>query len=362
MIKNFFTVVLLLSSLAFFCQEITKNELSLVFIGDFMGHKDQIDAAYDSITDTYDYYNAFMYMQHSLSDADLTIGNLEVTLGVKPYSGYPQFSSPASYASAIKNAGVDVLVTSNNHSCDKGKVGVEKTIQILDSLNIQHTGTFISLKEKEKQTPLIIEKNGFKIAIINYTYGTNGIDPTPPNVVNYIEEETIKADIEKAKAAKVDEIIAFVHWGKEYKNLPDDYQKKWFNFFKQNGVTTVIGAHPHVVQPMQHNLIDDSFIAYSLGNFVSHQRTFPRDGGAILKLILTKQQGEIMIKNAEYKLTWVYEPIENGKKQYYVLPVSDYEDFPEFFSKKKDYDKMMRYTNHARKLLKKENLNVTEYK
>lgn len=360
--KKLFTITLLFFSLVSLCQEDTKNELSLIFIGDFMGHKAQIDAAYDATTKTYDYYNSFMYMKHSLSDADFTLGNLEVTLGVKPYSGYPQFSSPASFASAIKDAGVDVLVTSNNHSCDKKKVGLEKTIRILDSLNIKHTGTFISPEEKEKQTPFILEKNGFKIAILNFTYGTNGIPPTAPNVVNYIKEETIKADIKKAKEAKVDKIIALMHWGKEYKDLPDSYQKKWFNFLKANGVTTVVGAHPHVVQPMKHNLIDDSFIAYSLGNFVSHQRTFPRDGGAILKLTLTKKDEKVAIKNAQYKLTWVYTPIENGKKQYYVLPVSDYEYFPEFFTKKKDYDKMMRFTNHVRKLLKKENLNVTEYK
>ena len=115
------------------------NELSLLFIGDFMGHLDQINAAYDKVSGSYNYDSTFKKITPILSDADVTIGNLEVTLGVTPYSGYPQFSSPPAYAAAIKKSGVDVLVTANNHSCDKRKKGVEKTIAILDSLNIGHT-------------------------------------------------------------------------------------------------------------------------------------------------------------------------------------------------------------------------------
>lgn len=360
--KQFLIVFLCTAWFFSFSQELKEQKISLIFIGDFMGHKDQIDAAYDSYTKTYDYYGSFLYMKKYLSDADFTLGNLEVVLGVKPYSGYPQFSSPPAYAEAIKDAGVDVLVTANNHSCDKYRKGVEKTIQVLDSLDIKHTGTFISSTKKETQTPLILEKNGIRIAIINYTYGTNGIPPTKPNVVNYLDEDVIRADIKKAKELEVDDIIAFVHWGAEYKNLPNADQKKWFKFFKQNGVRIVIGAHPHVLQPMKHNLIDDSFVAYSLGNFVSHQRTFPRDGGAILKFNLVKRGGKVYVDKPEYKLTWVYEPIENGQKQYYVLPVSEYEHFSDFFYKKKDYDKMIRFANHARKLLGKENENVSEYK
>lgn len=337
-----------------------KNKISLLFIGDFMGHKAQINAAFNKDTNTYNYHDSFMYIQRSLSAPDISIGNLEVVLGIKPYSGYPQFSSPVSYATAIRDAGVDILVTSNNHSCDKRKKGLEKTIKVLDSLDIKHTGTFISPEEKEKTSPLIINKNGFKIALLNYTYGTNGIKPTPPNVVNYLDKKVIVQDVEKARKANVDKIIAFVHWGKEYKNLPDAYQKTWFEFLKSVGINTVVGAHPHVVQPMK--LEKETFIAYSLGNFISHQRTFPRDGGAILKLEFIKEKGKVILDNAKYKLTWVYSPIEYGKKRYYVLPVSEFEDFPDFFAEKKDYEKMIRFAKHVRELLGKENINVTEYK
>ena len=346
-----------------------EDEISLLFIGDFMGHMDQIKAAYNKKTKLYEYDSCFSKIKPILSNADVTLGNLEVTLGVKPYSGYPQFSSPPSYASAIKNAGVDIVTTSNNHSCDKRKKGVERTIKILDSLNIGHTGTFINSVEKTKNPAYVIEKNNFKIAVISYTYGTNSIKPTPPNVVNYLDKETIKKDVNYINSkVSPDQIIAFVHWGLQYKNLPNKEQKEMFAYFKSLGVNIVIGAHPHVLQPMKwtkptkENPKED-LVVYSLGNFVSHQRTFPRDGGAVLKLSLTKDKDKkIHIKKADYLLTWVYEPVVNGKKEYYVLPADAYAKKPASFAKKKDYDKMMRFIKHARTLLGKHNVHVNEYK
>ena len=136
----------------------SSSEVSLLFIGDFMGHLDQINAAYNKSLGVYNYNPTFNKIAPILNDADVTIGNLEVTLGVRPYSGYPRFSSPASYASAIKQSGVDVLVTANNHSCDKNKKGLERTIAVLDSLNIGHTGTFVSEKSKLVSPAYVIEK------------------------------------------------------------------------------------------------------------------------------------------------------------------------------------------------------------
>lgn len=341
-----------------------KNELKLLFIGDFMGHMDQINAAFNKDTKTYDYDDCFAPVKPLLSDADVTIGNIEVTLGIKPYSGYPQFSSPPSYASAIKNAGVDVLTTANNHSCDKGKRGLERTINILDSLAIGHTGTFINKEQKDASPAYIIDQNGIRLAIINFTYGTNEIPPTHPNIVNYLDKETVKNDIEAAKKMNPDEIIAFVHWGYQYKDLPNNDQKEMFDFFKENGVNIVIGAHPHVLQPMHWKksteTTQESLVVYSLGNFVSHQRTFPRDGGAVFELTLQKNEEGISIKDANYTLTWVHEPVIEGKKHYYILPVKEYENRPEYFTLKKDYDKMMRFVKHARSLLGRENQNISE--
>ena len=345
----------------------SSSEVSLLFIGDFMGHLDQINAAYNKSLGVYNYNPTFNKIAPILNDADVTIGNLEVTLGVRPYSGYPRFSSPASYASAIKQSGVDVLVTANNHSCDKNKKGLERTIAVLDSLNIGHTGTFVSEKSKLVSPAYVIEKNNIKIAILNYTYGTNGISPGQPNVVNYLEKETIAKDVMIVKSMEnLDQIIAFVHWGDQYKSLPNDTQKNWFDYFRSLGVNIVIGSHPHVLQPMEWqpktDLKKESLVVYSLGNFISHQRTFPRDGGAVLKLSLKKKPGDgVEIKSVGYHLTWVHEFRSDGKKYYDILSVKDFEENPGYFSRKKDYNKLIRFSKHARELLLKNNINVEEY-
>ena len=212
----------------------------------------------------------------------------------------------------------------------------------------------------------IIKKNNMKIALINYTYGTNEIPPTHPNIVNYLDKKTVSSDIDLIrKEVNPDQIIAFVHWGYQYQNMPNKKQLEWFEFFNSVGVNIVIGAHPHVLQPMQWehgtDYTKDRLVAYSLGNFVSHQRTFPRDGGAVLKISLIKENNNIRVKYANYHLTWVHEFISGGKKYYDILSVKDYESKPEYFSNPSHYNKLVRFAKHARELLSEHNLNILEY-
>ena len=199
------------------------DTLRLLFVGDLMQHQGQINAARTSTG--YDYSTCFAYVKEEIKKADLSIANLEVTLGGKPYKGYPAFSAPDEFLTAIHDAGFNVLVTANNHSLDRGKSGLERTIQLIDSLKVPHAGTYINADEREKKYPLVLEKNGFRIALLNYTYGTNGIPVTPPNIVNYIDTAIIAKDIEESKAMKPDAIIACMHWGIEYQSLPDKEQK-----------------------------------------------------------------------------------------------------------------------------------------
>ena len=170
------------------------DTLRLLFVGDLMQHQGQINAARTSTG--YDYSTCFAYVKEEIKKADLSIANLEVTLGGKPYKGYPAFSAPDEFLTAIHDAGFNVLVTANNHSLDRGKSGLERTIQLIDSLKVPHAGTYINADEREKKYPLLLEKNGFRIALLNYTYGTNGIPVTPPNIVNYIDTAIIVKDIE----------------------------------------------------------------------------------------------------------------------------------------------------------------------
>ncbi|HNF82317.1 MAG TPA: CapA family protein, partial [Cyclobacteriaceae bacterium] len=197
------------------------TRISLLFIGDVMQHDSQIKAAYNISADAYDYSSCFQFVKPYLASADLAIGNLEVTLAGSPYKGYPQFSAPDELALTLKDAGMDILVTANNHCLDRGKKGLERTVMMLDSLGILHTGTFRDTVERMNDYPLIVEKNGFKLALLNYTYGTNGIAVTKPNVVNRIDTTTIRKDMIKAKELMPDAIIVFLHWGQEYQSLPN---------------------------------------------------------------------------------------------------------------------------------------------
>jgi poly-gamma-glutamate synthesis protein (capsule biosynthesis protein) len=335
----------------------------LIFAGDVMQHSPQFNGALRA-DGVYDFEPCFRLIKGEIAAADLAIANLELPLAGKPYSGYPMFSGPDEIAMELKKTGFDVLVTANNHSCDKGAKGVERTVTMLDSFGIIHTGVFRSKEERAERYPLIVDVKNFKVAVLNYTYGTNGMS-AGAMPVNMIDSVQIIEDIETARLASPDIIIAFMHWGDEYKRYPNDEQKKLTDIFFRNGVNLVIGAHPHVVQSMEKRYTADGkcdkLVAYSLGNFVSNQSFVNTDGGAILKVNMLKDDTGVRIIRAGYNLIWVYKPKENGKTRHYILPVADYENALEkldaTFQKK-----INRFANNARTLLNKENIGVGEYR
>lgn len=341
----------------------SSNTISLLFMGDIMGHDTQINSARQS-DGSYDYTEVFKYLKTEISEADVAIANLEVTLAGPPYKGYPQFSSPDAFAIAAKDAGIDIFGTANNHAIDRRKAGIIRTINILDSLNIPHTGTFIDQQEKEATSPLLIEKNGFKLALINYTYGTNGIPVPSPTVVNIINKENIVKDIKKAKALNPDKIILFIHWGSEYQHQPNKKQTDLAAFCFKNGADIIIGSHPHVVQKSEwitDSIKNEQFITYSLGNFISNQRKRFTDGGQMIKLILEKNDSSTNIVESGFFLTWVYTPVINGKKHFHIIPCAKYELQPKFFITPEHFDKMKLFVADSRNLLNTHNNNVREY-
>lgn len=358
----FYRYVIIIFSIAFLIQiKAQTNDttsVSLLFAGDIMGHGSQIRAAYDAETNTYDYTAVFQYMKPVFSEVDFCIANLEVTLGTKPYSGYPQFSSPPALAAAIKEAGIDVLGTANNHSCDRRKKGIVRTVEILDSLKIRHLGTYKNVSEFQSQNPFILEKNNIKIALLNYTYGTNGIPVPSPTVVNLLDKKKIAEDVMLSKEQNPDFIIAFLHWGSEYQEMPNQEQQMWFDYFKSLGVSIVIGSHPHVIQPMYWDKANHNLVAYSLGNFVSNQRTQPRDGGAVFKLVLKKDKTLTYIDEASYLLTWVYKTDD----QFSILPIDTFLYQPDFFTEINDIQKFKRFYKHVNSHLKKQNSEVEEWR
>lgn len=361
-IRLAFVLTLLGTAYSLFAQDTTR--MSLLFIGDVMQHDSQIKAAYNVSAKAYDYSACFQFVKPYLASADLAIGNLEVTLAGSPYKGYPQFSAPDELALTLKDAGLDILVTANNHCLDRGKKGLERTIMMLDSLDILHTGTFRDTVERMNDYPLLVEKNGFKLALLNYTYGTNGIPVTKPNVVNRIDTTIIRNDIANAKAQMPDAIIVFLHWGQEYQSLPNKWQRDVAAVCFDAGAKLVIGAHPHVLQPMEWRKESDQLIAYSLGNFVSGQRDRYKNGGAMLKVDLMKTTTDsvstTLIDSAGYMLEWVYRTAD-ARKHYYILPVQDFEqDTTGFVNDTMSAAALKLFIEDSRKLFRKHNISLGE--
>jgi len=370
-------VCIFISTLAYLhINTLSAQELTLLFAGDAMQHQSQITNAYRN--GTYDYSSYFKHIKKDVSKADIAVVNLEVTLGGKPYTGYPTFSAPDEYAVALKDAGFDVFLTSNNHSLDKGKKGLERTIDMLDSLNVRHLGTYKNSDEKLRSHPMVLTKNGIRLAFLNYTYGTNGINVTPPNIVNYIDTIQMKKDIKDAKGfLNADLVIACVHWGDEYELIQNKEQERLSKLMLREGVDMLIGSHPHVVQPtnvLKNNAGEISLgisqlkndenqiskvVVYSLGNFISGMSKDNTDGGQMIKVVVSKKDFKTKIKSCSYQLVYVDKQKKGNKIDFSLLPVRQFENMKDSISSN-SYNKMMTFAKNARGLFHKYNINCLE--
>lgn len=349
-----------------FAQKNTPNTLKLLFVGDIMGHGPQVKSAYDATTQTYNYEPCFKYVKPIIEKADLAVGNLEVTLpGKPPYKGYPMFRSPDALADALKSAGFDMLVTSNNHSNDAGKQGVIHTIDVLHQHGFYHTGTFKNKTERDIYYPLIVYKNGFRLAFLNYTYDTNGLPTIPPTMVNLIDEKLIQKDLAFTQKLKPDMTIVVMHWGLEYQLNESLVQKRLARKIFEWGGDLVIGAHPHVIQPIKKirykntdNQLKEGYVAYSLGNFISNQTKPNTDGGLMVEIELKKKENsrKAYVNNCQYIPVWRYIDKSIPQNRYGVyrsIPISAFENDTKNLLKMPYSDKkqMARFAARMRKHL-----------
>ncbi|MBR3811314.1 MAG: CapA family protein [Agathobacter sp.] len=251
------------------------DSMQIVMVGDMLMHERVIESGKQQ-DGSYNFDHLFTHVTDFISAADLAIVNQETMMGGSRYgyTGYPSFNSPQELADAEVKAGFDVLLLATNHTLDKGKNAV---LNCMEYLNTTHpTLGYVGInpsKEAQDNNIFTYEANGIRVAILNYTYGTNGI-PLPsdmPYIVNLLEENKIRADIRKAEEI-ADFTIVCPHWGTEYRLEPDNSQKKWANIFLEEGVDLVLGAHPHVIEPIEW-LTDENgnkmLVYYSLGNFVN---------------------------------------------------------------------------------------------
>jgi poly-gamma-glutamate capsule biosynthesis protein CapA/YwtB (metallophosphatase superfamily) len=251
----------------------------------------------------------FLYknVKEIINKSDISIINQETPLVDNPslYSDYPLFGTPINVGKAIVNAGFDVVTCATNHALDKGMYGIDTTKNFFTENNITCLG-IQTTDEKEYIPYEIITKNHIKIALLNYTYGTNGIKIPEENqyAVHLLnDEEQIKSDIKSAKE-NADIVIILPHWGTENSTEIDETQKYWTDIFLESGADVVIGIHPHALQPYEfltsttgHQML----IYYSIGNYISAQseQTSQKGGIATFTITLTTDGYKV----TDYNLT-----------------------------------------------------------
>ncbi len=300
-----------------------QDEAEILFAGDAMQHQAQIDAARRS-DGSHDYSECFASMRDYISGADLAVVNFEAPLGGKPYRGYPCFSAPDEYRQALSDAGFDVFLLANNHILDRRDKGLHRTLDQMRAEKIPHLGVYHDQADRDSLSPMIVDVNGFKLGLLNYTYGTNGITVTGNAVVDYIDHELIRRDVERSRKRGAELIAVCIHWGDEYKLLPNAAQKTLADWLTALEVDMIIGNHPHVVQPMEMRQSSSGrniVLTYSLGNFISNMKTVDTRGGTVVTVKLKRDDsGRAYVESARY-LPVFTEPAD-GKHNFRVVPAN----------------------------------------
>lgn len=313
--------------------EITSDTITLLFGGDLMQHIPQIRAARRG--SGFDYGSSFQYVAPMFRAADVAVLNFETTMTrTDRYTGYPRFRSPVALADAVNNLGVDIALLANNHCLDGGPMGVAMTIEEFQLRDIITTGVFRSAEERDSSSVVYFERRGVRFALINYTYGTNGLVPTKGIVVNSIDEERIKQDISNINRDGVDCLIACMHWGMEYQRRANDEQRTLAKMLKQEGVDIIIGSHPHVVQGYEAD--STGVVFYSLGNLVSNQRRRYCNGGLLAEVKVIRCD---TVDNLQYMAT--AHPVYVSMPGYRLLPKSVGDTMRLSQSSRYSYDRFM---------------------
>lgn len=339
-------------------------ELSINAFGDLLIHNSVYNVAKKG--DTYDFTSQFIDIKDKIIEADYTVGNLEVPIGLKDFSNYPSFRAPAQLADAMKDVlDVELLSTSSNHSLDKGFDGLKTTLDYLDKVGINHVGTYRT--EEEANNILIEDINGAKVAFLAYTYGTNGypIPSKAPYCINLIDKEKIINDSKKAKELGADFIVSKIHFGEEYQLNENAAQKNLVKeLFEKSEINLIIGDHPHVVQNIEKMTVTkdgkekEGVVIYSLGNFISGQNKEYRDTGIIAKanIIIDKENPDnSCVKNIEYTPIFVDRNPNSQDKKIRVVDInkaiSDYENKTDNLISSTEYNKLVKYREYYRNKL-----------
>lgn len=279
--------------------ECLNDTVSVLIIGDVMMHSRQLE---------YDHRPFLSSISKRMQEADFCLANMEFPLGGSPYTGYPVFSTPDWYAEYVAACGADVFLMANNHVLDKGTSGLERTLKVYsemsDSLGIRFTGAALNAASSRESYPLIISRRGIRIALVNFTYGTNGNANDGWPKVNRMREEDVHKAFRSAKDQNADFIVALPHWGNEYELTHSKTQERWAQWLVDEGADVIVGSHPHVVQDTTH--IDGKPVIYSVGNAVSNMsaKNTRLELAVTLRFVRNFGTGELSMLEPELEFMW----------------------------------------------------------
>lgn len=310
-------------------------EVSLVMVGDMLMHTPVNESGVKE-DGSINFDHLFTYTGDSIKEADIALVNQETLLGGTELgiSGYPRFNTYKELGDALVKTGFDVILHATNHALDRGKEGVLATTAFWQETYPELAVLGMQDNPKKQQEIYVYEKYGMRIAILNYTYGTNGISlpEDMPYAVNLLDKERIAADVAKAKE-QADFVILCPHWGTEYVLTESKSQQKWAAFFLECGVDLVIGTHPHVIEPVELYTDEEGnemLVYYSLGNYVNATSSDSPDSGirmigAMATVTLARDEdSEVVIKEYGAKPLVTY--VSADKKEIAVYPMELFTD------------------------------------
>jgi len=339
-------------------EEFVETTATILSTGDIMVHSTQLDGA--KVSDgSYDFSAFFAMTKTYFKNADLSIANLEVTFGGSEsgaYSGYPMFNTPDSLADVIKDSGLNLLLTSNNHSYDTGLFGLQRTARVLKKKGIEFIGTKETVDDP---TYLVKNVNNINIGITNFTYETTGANSGGKkylngmvlkeeannlvNSFNYYDLDSFYDQAEQIISGMKNDgaefIVFYMHWGNEYQTYANTYQKSMAQELANLGVDIIIGSHPHVVQPIELITSEDgqnsTICFYSSGNAISNQRqeimnpecpTGHTEDGTLFSFTLRKTKNGVILEDLDLIPTWVDKYPGGSGYQYTIYPLENKND------------------------------------
>lgn len=298
-------------------QKSTKTTIHIKAAGDLNVTNSVINAGV--AVGGYNYTRAFMDVASTLSDADLTVLNLEGNICGEPY-GSDTTSAPRELLDGLRNAGVDLIQMANSCTINNGLIGLTSTLQSIRAAGLEPVGAFASESEfQQSKGYTITEAQGVKVAFVAFTKGLGGrgLPAGNDNLVNILYEDyastydkidrtRITSVLKAVEAEKPDITIALLHWGSEYNDDISDTQKSIVNLMKKQGVDVIIGTHPHTVQAIEYDALAGTLVAYSLGDFFGDASRGGTNYSIILDLEITKDSSTGTTKVTNYSYTPIY--------------------------------------------------------